>query len=308
MRLSTRHLPALFALILLAAAALAGPGAAQDAERPQRIVSLNLCADQYLIALADREQVAALTHYSRDPALSFHAAEARDWPVVEGNAEQVLLLAPDLIIASPFRRRETRELLAPFGFPTLEIRPAQNFAQIVDQVRAIAAAIGHPERGERLIAAMAAELAEIPPPDGPPPVTVHYQRRGFVTGTETLLDEIMTRSGLANLAARLGHRAIRRVTLEEIVAEAPDLLLVSREDLDPRDLGTELLLHPVLRSRYPAERRLALPQAFTVCGGPPYPHAVALLSEQARAARSELERGQASQDGGSQNGGTLGGD
>jgi len=291
--LAAPFLAALFlaAFFWAALLAFAGPAAAEGPERPQRIVSLNLCADQYLIALADRDQVAALTHYSRDPALSFHAAEARDWPVAEGNAEQVLMLAPDLIIASPFRRRETMELLAPFDFATLEIRPAQSFAQIVDQTRAIAAAIGHPERGERLIAELEAALAAVPPPEAGPPIAVHYQRRGFVTGTGTLLDEIMGRAGLANLAARLGRKSVGRVTLEEIVAAAPDLLLVSREDLDPRDLGTELLLHPVLQARYPADRRLVLPQAFTVCGGPPYPVAVELLSGQVRAARQGRKLG-----------------
>ncbi|MEQ8344154.1 MAG: ABC transporter substrate-binding protein [Sneathiellaceae bacterium] len=283
-----KRLAPILALLLFAMPAQA------ETQRPQRIVSMNLCADQYLMALADKGQVAALTHYARDPALSAEAVEAESWPVTRGSAEEILLLQPDLVIASPFRRKETRALLEPFGFPTLEIRPARSFAEIVAQTRQIAAAIGQAARGERLVAAMQAEMAGVdsigvaPAPEGERPEAVHYQRRGFVTGTETLLDEIMAQAGLDNLAARLGKRFIGRVGLEEIVAAAPDHLLLSqgndRAVEQAVDLGTELLLHPVLLDRHPRDRRLTLPQAATVCGGPSYAPAVRRLREQVRGA------------------------
>ena len=44
---------------------------------PQRIVSLNLCADQYLLALADRDQIAGLTRNAIDPDMSAAAAQAK---------------------------------------------------------------------------------------------------------------------------------------------------------------------------------------------------------------------------------------
>ena len=42
-----------------------------------RIVSLNLCADPYLMAFADKTQIAALTHLSRDPDMSAYAEAAQ---------------------------------------------------------------------------------------------------------------------------------------------------------------------------------------------------------------------------------------
>ena len=45
--------------LILAIAALTLTGTAHAA--PRRIVSLNVCADQYLIALADKGQIAALS-------------------------------------------------------------------------------------------------------------------------------------------------------------------------------------------------------------------------------------------------------
>ena len=53
---------------------------------PRRIVSLNLCADQYLLALADPAQIVALTQYSRDPEMSAEAVRAARLPVTRGSA------------------------------------------------------------------------------------------------------------------------------------------------------------------------------------------------------------------------------
>ena len=54
-------------LTLASALPLAGlaqgqSGANGNQAAPRKIVSLNLCADQYLLALADRGQIAGLTH------------------------------------------------------------------------------------------------------------------------------------------------------------------------------------------------------------------------------------------------------
>ncbi len=42
---------------------------------PQRIASFNLCADQLIVALADPQQIAGLSPYAADPALSVVAAK-----------------------------------------------------------------------------------------------------------------------------------------------------------------------------------------------------------------------------------------
>src|SRR3546814_7736246 len=42
---------------------------------PQRIVSINLCADQLVLALADRGQIAGLTKNATDPEMSGEAAK-----------------------------------------------------------------------------------------------------------------------------------------------------------------------------------------------------------------------------------------
>ena len=243
---------------------------------PHRIVSLNLCADQYLLALADRGQIAALTRFARDPEMSAAAAKAGSIPTTRGSAEDVLALRPDLIIAAPGRRRETMAQLRNRSIATLDVSFARDYGDIVRQVRDVAAAVGHPARGEALIADMDRRLAAIPRHASQRAEAAYYQRRGFLTGTGTLIDDLMRRVGLRNLARRLGKPALARVGLEELALARPDYLIVETATDRVADQGTELLHHPLL-ANIP---RLRLPQAWTVCGGPAYVQAASSLAEQ----------------------------
>lgn len=263
-------------------------GAAPPA-RPERIVSLNLCADGYLLALADRSQIAALTQFATDPAMSYAAPAARGLRTIRGSAEDVLALRPDLILASPGKRRETMAQLRGRRIATLDLSPADSLAEIEAQVREVAAAVGHRDRGEALIARMEAALGRLPRGAGRGRTAAYYQRRGFLTGAGTLIDELMRRVGLVNLATRLGKPALARVTLEEMARARPDFLIVESDAERVADQGTEMLQHPILAGI----PRLALPQAWTVCGGPGYVRAAQSLAAQSLAAQVQRSRGMA---------------
>ncbi len=247
--------------------------------RPHRIVSINMCADQYLMVLADKEQIAGLSDYARDKTLSFYAARAQSYPVVKSTAEAIMPLQPDLILGSPSRRLQTRALLKRFGFRTLDVTVARNFDDIVKQTRLIAGAVGYPARGEALIASTRARLAKVRPlPSNPPPVAVYYQRQGYVTGTDTLMDEMMRRVGLQNLAGRLHDAQLAHVDLEAIVAARPNYIIFTNDQSHIRDWGAMLLSNPALAAIQGKPRRLYIPDTLTVCGGPSYPAAVERLS------------------------------
>lgn len=264
---------------LAMAAILSMAGVAQAAEvdeagAPRRIISVNLCADQYLLALADREQIAGLTRNAADPHMSAAAAQARGL-LLGQSAEEVLAIDPDLVVGMPVRRSAVMAPLRSQNYRTLDLRAAESFADIVAQTRKVARAVGHPERGEAQVAHMQRQLHGLGQP-GRGRVAAHYQRRGFLTGTDTLIDDLMQRVGLVNLARKLGKPALSQLSIEELVAARPDFIII--ESLTERitDQGTEMLHHPALRDI----PRLRLPHAWTVCGGPAYVQAVRSLVAQ----------------------------
>jgi len=270
---------ALAALASLGAIAWAG-SPPSPAKRPQRIVSLNLCADQYLLELADPGQIAGLTHNADKPDMSAAAARSKDIHILGESAEEILAIDPDLIVGVPARRGGMLGVLSGRDYRILDLKSAHSYAEIVTQIREVAVAVGHPERGEAMIARMDHALARVPktPNAG---VAAYYQRRGFLTGTGTLVDDLMQRTGVINLAGKLGKPAMSQLSLEELVASQPDYLIVESATQRVTDQGTEMLHHPILKDI----PKLSLPQAWTVCGSPAYVLAAQSLSDQIAAHR-----------------------
>ncbi|WP_428627792.1 ABC transporter substrate-binding protein [Sphingopyxis sp.] len=269
----------------LALAALLGGGAALWAAStatpaktpavPQRIVSINLCADQLVLALADRGQIAGLTKNATDLEMSGEAAKARGLPLLSNSAEQILAIEPDLIIGMPASRSAALRALPEQSYPLLDLDTANTLDEIYVSIRQTAVAVGHPERGAALIARMQGELAGLPKP-GRGRVAAYYQRRGYMTGTGTLIDELMTRVGLTNLAGKLGKPPLSQLSIEEMVAAQPDYLIVESATDKVTDQGSEMLHHPALKDI----PRISVPQAWTVCGSPAYTQAARSIAAQ----------------------------
>lgn len=270
------HLAVISLFCVGASAAPVAPRPAGAPVRPQRIVSLNLCTDQLLLALADRSQIAGLTRNARDTEMSAAAAQAQGITLLKESSEQLFALRPDLIIGMPASRHAMLRPLGPEKYRTLDLGYAESYVTIIEQIRAVAAAVGHPARGEALIRRMETDLAKLGKLKGGK-VAAYYQRRGFMTGTETLIDDLMKRVGLINLAAKLGKPPLSQISLEEMVAARPDYLIVESATDRVTDQGTEMLHHPALRGI----PRISIPQAWTVCGSPAYVLAARGIVEQA---------------------------
>ena len=105
------------------------------AQAAPRVASINVCTDQLLMALADPAQIVGLSPYSRDPASSAMAERAENFHRLSGGAEDVLALHPDVVVAAPFTRRATREMLKRQGLRVVEFPVAQSLADVRSNLR-----------------------------------------------------------------------------------------------------------------------------------------------------------------------------
>lgn len=247
-------------------------------DQPRKIVSLNLCADQLLVALADRDQIAGLTRNADDAEMSAVADRVGGLTLLGNAAEQVLDLQPDMVVGMPASRSATLGALQDQHYRTLDLQFSRTLDDVYTAIRQTAVAVGHPDRGEAMVADMGRQLAQIGKA-GNNRVAAYYQRRGFMTGTGTLIDDVMQRTGLVNLAARVGKPALAQLSLEEMVAARPDFIIMESATQTVTDQGSEMLHHAALRDI----PRIYLPQAWTVCGGPAYVDAARSLVRQIKA-------------------------
>jgi iron complex transport system substrate-binding protein len=266
-------------LLLLASTAVA------VAQTPSRIVSINLCADALLLALANPAQITALSPYATDPTMSFMASSAAAFRHDAADAETVVDLNPDLVLAGRFTKRATREMLIRLGYRVVLLDPARSIEQSIDQIREVADLVGHPGRADALIEQIEEARTLATWAAGPAQLSAAvYQRRGYVTGAETLTGELMEIVGFVNEGGSLAGATGAFVPLERLVADRPDFLIVASPRPPAEDQGAALLAHPALERLYPPERRIILPERLTVCGGPSLPAALDWLATEARRA------------------------
>ncbi len=233
-----------------------------------RIVSMNLCTDQLLVPLADPEQILGLSRYSRDVWQSFTAGEARRYPKLSGSAEDILVIRPDIVVAGLFDKRATRELLKENGLHLAEFAVPRNLDEVKAQIHEMGDLVGHADRASAEIARLDDAIAR-----ARSVVSQHrykvlpLSRRGWVSGTDSLLSSLLAETGLFNAAGDLGIAFGGYASLETIVKLKPDFIIVSDAGDRAEDDGHAFLLHPALEEIYPPSRRIVIPDRLTVCGG-----------------------------------------
>jgi iron complex transport system substrate-binding protein len=256
----------LSAAMIFAVAAMIGSGA-PAAEFP-RIASMNVCTDQLLLTLADPEHILGLSRYARDRFQSRGAQDARRYRILSGGAEDILLLRPDVVVASLFDKRATRELLKEKGLHLAEFGVPRSLDEVKNQIREMGAIVQHPDRAAAEIARLDAAIARARQAVAHKRYRVlPLSRRGWVSGSESLLSSLLTETGLFNAAGELGVAFGGFVSLEAIVNLKPDFIMVSDAGDRAEDDGRAFLLHPALERFYPPSKRIVVPDRLTVCGG-----------------------------------------
>lgn len=100
------------AMALVAMLVMADEAQAQQPSQQPSIVSANLCADQLVLSLADRDQIVSLSPFAADKEISFLAAQAAGLPRNTGAAEELIRLSADLVVLGRYDNRLTRDFLA----------------------------------------------------------------------------------------------------------------------------------------------------------------------------------------------------
>jgi iron complex transport system substrate-binding protein len=244
-------------------------GGVASARALPRVISLNPCLDSVLVHVADRSQVVALSHYARDPQQSSIAKIALTYPMTYESAEEVIALRPDVVLTAAHSSPATRAALKKLGIRTELFKVPNSWAENQAQIRRIAEAAGHPDRGETLIAQVEAAMVEGAPRPGTRPVTaLVFQPNGFAAGHGTLVDEMMRRAGFVNVAERYGLKKWGNVSLERLLDDPPEVLLAGQAAPNATTWAEHILNHPALASISSRMTRAVFPERLLYCGGP----------------------------------------
>jgi iron complex transport system substrate-binding protein len=230
---------------------------------PRRIVSLDYCADQFVLALADRQQIAALSRGSRRDD-SYFRDRARGIAQTRGTLEEVLALRPDLVVRNWGGPWDAEAAYARFGVPVLQVGDAPSFDAARDDLRDAARVLGHAARGEviaRDLDARLARLAAATPRTRP--AIMYLSAGGAVAGRGTMMDAVITAAGGQNLRTEASWTLL---PLERLVETPPALIALGFFDHGRTRMNAwRPTRHAAVERALARARTVSLPVASVSC-------------------------------------------
>jgi iron complex transport system substrate-binding protein len=197
--------------------------------QPQRIVSTTPSITEILFALGLGDRVAGVTRFCRYPPEAQLKPKIGDY--INPNIEAIAALKPDLVIIQTNPAR-LRDRLSAMHLRVIEVDQL-NIAGIYSSIGAVGDAAGVPERAEKLVDSIRADLDTVRSrAAGLKPVRVMFvvgRSMGrldglVVAGKASFLNEVIRIAGGENVF-KDAVAAYPKVSLEEVMARNPEVIL-----------------------------------------------------------------------------------
>lgn len=236
-------------LLLVAAPAAAGP----------RVLSVDQCADQYVLALANPDDIAGVSPRA-DDSDSWLRDQVRGAPRVRPTLEAVTAARPAVVVRYWGGDGRLMGALERRGVRVVQIEDAQDFDGVRANIEAVARALGQPGRGRDLIAGMDRNLMQSRDAWSGENA-LYLTTAGWTTGRGSLIDAMMRAAGLRN---EWDGPAFAPVSVERLILQPPRRYVLGFFDAlraDRRGVGR----HPSVRSRTATRAIVSLPGSMLGC-------------------------------------------
>lgn len=240
-------------------AALILVGLALPARAGPRVVSLDQCADQYVLALADRADVAGVSPRADDPD-SWLRSQGEAARRVRPTLEAVIAASPDVVVRYWGGDVRLMSALERRGIAVVQIDDATDFQGVRANIHRVSSALQQPGRGADLIAGMNRNLAQSRESwNGE--TALYLTAAGWTAGRGTLIDSMMRAAGLSNA---WDGPSFAPVSIEQIILRPPRQYVLGFFDTvraDRRGAGR----HPSVRRRTTYRTVVSWPGAMLGC-------------------------------------------
>lgn len=206
---------------MIARAFIFAIAAALPAAANARALSTDFCADQYLLALANPADIAALSP-DADKDFSYMRAKAEGIRRIRPSAETALALSPDVVLR--FWGGDEARLKA-LGLNVVTLNYASDFEGVKANIEAAAAALGAEARGRKIVGDIEARLETLAARSGSHPATLYVTPGGVTAGKGTMIDAILSAAGVRNISADNGLAYWGALPAEAVVADPPALIV-----------------------------------------------------------------------------------
>lgn len=275
-----RRLGAVFMLACVFSASSSGQMVVGEGA-PGRVLSADLCADAFVIAMAQRERVIAAS-WQVDQPVSGAPDWARDLPRAWTEAERLLVLGPDLAVFGPAGPGRAGPILETADIETVTLAWGEDFDIVRTNARTLGDALFAPESADALIADLDARLAGLEERSRARSVrpTVFYLNvSGGTAGSGTLVDAAIAAAGGRNAAAEAGAVGWTPADPEWALRVTPDLIVTSYFRDGYNSINQTGARHALFRDLLERTPHIDVPSANWSCAGPALIHAAETIAD-----------------------------
>lgn len=234
------------------------------------VASASLCADAYLFALLEPDEIQAVS-WQVDEPVSAAPAWARDYPRAWADAERLYHLSAAQVVFGPGEGSSLGPMLAQAGMETVHLRWGEGFEAVRENLRLLGQAFGREDRAAREIARLDRRLALL---------TERAQQRsvrwrvfylpssGGSAGDSTYVHAAITAAGGENVVAANGATGWTRSDPEHVLGLSADVVVTSFFENGYEGWLNRARYHAAYRRMLETEARVEIPSGYWPCAGP----------------------------------------
>jgi len=227
-----------------------------------KVVSLDYCADQYVLEFVDHKNIAALSP-DATASFSYLRNEAKSISTVRPRIEDILLLNPDIVVRAYGGGSNATAFFERAGISVVQIGYAGDLERVKEVITATAQQLKAEDHGRQLISDMDRRLSTLSGNESRI-AALYMTSKGAVAGKKTMLDDLMSKAGVVNFQEASGWSSL---PLENLAYETPQLIVTGF--FETSDLTSDRWTparHPVARRTLADTPVVNIPGAWTACG------------------------------------------
>jgi iron complex transport system substrate-binding protein len=211
--------------------ATAHPPAVAVSPAPQRVVSLNLAADEVLVDILAPQRLVGVTTFADEVGTSNVAGRVPPSAVrfPRADVERLVALRPDLVVISQYTDADVQRQLERAGVRLHRMEGLESLDGFRSAVLDLGRAVGEEPAARRLVDRYDAILAEVSRRlVGAPRPRVLYWANPMTAGQGTAIGALIECAGATNVGRQLGITGIVPVGAERAFLADPDVVLIGR--------------------------------------------------------------------------------
>lgn len=255
------------AACLLFVLALPTSAAVQQVDKKPRVLSTSICADQYVLALADPDQIIGVS-WQAGRQESFYRDKAKTYPHLRHSTEAILHYRPDIVVTDSLIDNRALVRIEELDIHVVVIPFVENLDQVLVVIESIGNALDQSRRATALQDQIKERLEALDDENASRAVALYVRPGGGSAGNGTLIDDVFARAGWRNFQSERGHSGWSPLKVEELVHSRPDLVTSSFGRANQESTSLLLDRHPVYKRLLRDVQSHYIQDSHIICGHP----------------------------------------